>query len=295
MTMPPRGHLEVVLDARAELGEGPWWDVRTQRLLWIDLYPGMIHSFDPRSGLDIAFSVGQPVGMVAGRMDGGVIAAVRDGLVAADLDTGESELVLRVETDVHENRANDGKCDAAGRLWWGTMAFDQTPDAGTVYRVDADMSPQAVIAATTTSNGIDWSPDDRLMYHADTATGIVSVYDFDLERGVVSAGRPLFAAGPGQGAPDGLTVDADGDIWVAMWDGWSVLRLAPDGSLKDVIDVPTARPTSVAFGGADLTDLFITSARFGRTPEQLRDEPHAGSIFRCRPGVTGRAFHPFAG
>lgn len=287
--------LDVALEARADLGEGPWWDERERRLLWIDLYPGEIHAFDPASGVDTSFSVGQPIGMVAGRAGGGMIAAVRDGLGFADFDTRAFALEVEVEPGVETNRANDGKCDAAGRLWWGTMAFDQAPGAGAVYSFDAYRELNLRIPHTTTSNGIDWSPDNRLMYHADTGTGVISAYDFDLERGTVTNGRPIFTASLDQGAPDGLTVDESGDVWVAMWDGWAILRLSPDGDLKQVIDVPVARPTSVAFGGEALDELFITTAKYGRTPLELKDEPHAGSIFRYRPGVAGLAPHPFAG
>lgn len=287
--------LEVALDIRADLGEGPWWDIPTQSLLWLDLFEGHIHSFDPKSGQNTSISVGQPIGGFALRTDGGILAAVRDGIGFADRGMDGLELVSPVEIDDTANRANDGACDAAGRFWYGTMASNQDPGAGTVYRIDPDLTVTPVIRGTTTSNGIDWSPDNRRMYHADTATGAITAYDYNLAGGTVSNPVVVFTAQDGTGSPDGLCVDSAGDLWVAMWDGFCVLRLSADGELKQRIPVPVAHVTSVAFGGEDLGDLFITTARRGRTPEQLADEPHAGSIFHIRPGVAGLAPHRFAG
>jgi sugar lactone lactonase YvrE len=253
--------LEVALDIRADLGEGPWWDIATHSLLWLDLFEGRIHSFDPASGQNTSISVGQPIGCFALRTDGGILAAVRDGLGFADRGIDGLELVSPVEIDNTANRANDGACDAAGRFW----------------------------------NGIDWSPDNRRMYHADTGTGAITAYHFDLAAGTLSDPVVVFTAPGGTGSPDGLCVDSAGDLWVAMWDGFCVLRLSAEGELKQRIPLPVARVTSVAFGGDELEDLFITTARRGRSSEQLADEPHAGSIFHLRPGVAGLAPHRFGG
>ena len=175
------------------------------------------------------------------------------------------------------------------------MAYGQTAGAGTLYRVDAELTVTPVIHGTTTSNGIDWSPDNRRMYHADTGTGAITAYHFDLAAGTLSDPVVVFTAPGGTGSPDGLCVDSAGDLWVAMWDGFCVLRLSAEGELKQRIPLPVARVTSVAFGGDELEDLFITTARRGRSSEQLADEPHAGSIFHLRPGVAGLAPHRFGG
>ncbi len=291
----PYGDLEVALDCCADLGEGPWWDRQTHSLLWLDLFEGRIHSFDPSSGADTSIDLGQPVGGFALRTDGGILAAVRDGVGFADRGVDGLELVLPIEREVVANRANDGACDAAGRFWYGTMAYDQTPGAGTVYRIDPDLTVTPVIAGTTTSNGIDWSPDNRTMYHADTGTGTVTAYEYDLATGRPSNPAGIFSAPAGAGSPDGLCVDAHGDLWVAMWGGSAVLRLSPDGELTQRIPVPAALVTSVAFGGSALDELYITTARTGRTAEELVSEPHAGSIFHLRPGAEGIAPHAFAG
>jgi sugar lactone lactonase YvrE len=289
------GQLDLVHDVKADLGEGPWWDAGTRTLLWLDLFEGAIHSFQPASGGEVSVNVGQPVGMFALRSGGGLLAAVRDGLGFADLQTGKFELAVPVEAGIPSNRANDGVCDALGRFWWGTMAYDQTPGAGTLYRVEPDLTVVPVIRGTTTSNGIDFSPDDSRMYHADTGTGQITARRFDLAAGMLSDPQVIFTAGASDGLPDGLAVDATGDLWVAMWGGSCVLHLSPDGDVKERISLPVTNVTSVAFGGEDLDEMFITTARRGLTEETLAREPHAGSIFRYSPGVAGLLPHRFAG
>jgi sugar lactone lactonase YvrE len=290
--LPP---VDVALDARAGLGEGPWWDVETQRLLWIDLHAGLVHRFDPATSADETVAVGQPVGMVAGRAGGGLVVAVRDGVGFVDADLTSFELTAPVELDDPKSRMNDGKCDPAGRLWVGTMAFDQTPRAGTVYRVDADLSVTPCIPQTTTSNGIDWSVDGRTMYHVDTATCTLDAYDYDVETGGISGRRRLIDFPVAEGRPDGMAVDAEDTLWVAMWDGGAVRRYRPTGEPLDVVELPCSRVTSVAFGGPDLTTLYITSARHELPDEQLAREPLAGAIFALDAGVGGQVMTPFAG
>lgn len=285
----------MAFDAKADLGEGPWWDSATRTLLWLDLFEGRIHSFHPTSGNDTSIALQQPIGSFALRTDGGILAAVRDGIGLADRGTDGFELVAPIDADDPTMRANDGACDALGRFWFGTMAYDERPRAGTVYRVDPGLTVTSVITGTTTSNGIDWSPDNTRMYHADTGTGTITAYSFDLATGTPSDPTVIYTAPVGAGSPDGLCVDSSGDIWVAMWDGHAVLRLAPDGTLKQTIPIPVARVTSVAFGGEELNDLYITTARRGRSPEQLSGEPHAGGIFRLRTGAVGLPPHAFAG
>jgi sugar lactone lactonase YvrE len=287
--------VELALESRSDLAESPWWDSEARQLLWVDLFAGSINSFDPISSENRSISVGQPVGMVAGRQSGGVVAAVRDGVGFASFETGGFDLVLGLEAHLPANRANDGYCDGRGRLWVGTMAFEQTPEAGSVYCINADLSVREAIRGTTTSNGIDWSPDGRIMYFADTALGRVDRFDFDIETGHIGKRQPFVTVPADAGRPDGLTVDSNGDVWVALWGGHAVHRYTSDGSLKDVIAVPVARVTSVAFGGDELDTLFITTARSVRTPEEAAAEPHAGSMFALKAGVVGLSPTPFAG
>lgn len=287
--------VEVALEAASELAESPWWDTERAQLLWVDIPKGEIHHFDPVSGSDDSISVGQPVGTVVGRRSGGVVCAVRDGIGFANLETGAFELVVPIESDRPGNRMNDGACDSAGRLWVGTMDTGLTPGAGSLYRVSADLTASSMISPVSISNGLDWSPDGRTLYYIDSLTRQIEAWDFESSIGALDNRRTL-AKTPGIVAtPDGMAVDAEGTLWVAMWDGGSVLRYSPQGELLTVIDLPVTRVTSVAFGGARLDQLFITSARAGLTPDQLDHEPLAGSIFVIDPQVTGLAPHRFAG
>lgn len=287
--------VEVALEARADLGEGPWWDAQHSELLWVDIFAGQIHSFDPASGFDRSFSVGQPIGMVAARGSGGLVCAVREGIAFVGRDGLGFEIVVPIEADRAGNRMNDGKCDPAGRLWAGTMATDLSPSQGALYRVGPDLSAVPVLKDISISNGLDWSPDERTFYFTDSTTKQIDAYDYDAGTGSISHARMLVDLPHPVATPDGMAVDAEGTIWVAMWDGGCVRRFRPDGTLVETVELPVTRPTSLAFGGPNLDQLFITSAAAGLTPQQRAGQPHAGAIFVLDPGVTGRLPWVFAG
>ena len=295
MSSPASHKVEVALEAASDIAESPWWDTERAQLLWVDIPRGEIHYFDPVSGSDDSMSVGQPVGAVVGRRSGGVVCAVRDGIGFANLETGAFELALPIELDRPTNRMNDGACDPAGRLWVGTMDTNLRPGAGSLYRVSADLVSSKVISPVSISNGLDWSPDGQTMYYIDSLTRQIVAWDFEPSTGSLSNSRTLVQTPDEVATPDGMAVDTQGCLWVAMWDGGSVRRYSPTGELLTVIDLPVSRVTSVAFGGARLDQLFITSARAGLTPNQLEREPLAGSIFVVDPQVTGLAPHRFAG
>src|SRR5262249_397331 len=181
-----------------------------------------------------------------------------------------------------ELRMNDGSCDAAGRFWAGTMALDERPDAGALYRLSCDGRVEMMLRPVTISNGIDWTDDDRSMYFIDTATGSVDVFNFELTSGTISNRRTFVRIGREQGAPDGLTIDADGFVWVSLWGGGAVHRYAPTGVLDRVVRLPVTHPTSCAFGGPELRDLYITTATVALTADQRVRQPQAGGLFRCR-------------
>jgi len=287
--------LELVLDARAELGEGPCWDAIDQSLVWVDITQSLVHFYEPATRRDTVLDVGQPVGCVARRSAGGLVLGLRDGFGLLDAPSSNLDLVAPVEDDNRLNRMNDGKCDPQGRLWAGTMAFDSTPGAGVLYRFDLERGAAPMLADTTVSNGIDWSLDETTMYYIDSGAHRVDEFDWDGEHGTIGNRRPLIEIPESEGVPDGMTVDAEGFLWVAIWDGWAVRRYAPDGTLDRVVELPVARVTSCAFGGADLCDLYITSASVGLDDQQLGQQPHAGGLFRFRPGVRGRHANLFAG
>jgi sugar lactone lactonase YvrE len=287
-----RRNIDVALDAQADLAEGPWWDQQRQELLWVDIFAGRIHILDPASGLDRSIDVGQPIGMVARRQSGGLVCAVRDGIGFINLDENTFELAVPIESANPGTRMNDGACDPAGRLWAGTMATDLSPTAGSLYRISTTLQVTPVLPGVSISNGLDWSPDGQTFYFTDSTTKRLDAYDFDVDTGEISNGRVLVELPQPVATPDGMAVDAEGTIWVAMWDGGCVQRFSPEGIHLETLDLPVIRPTSVAFGGPALNQLFITSARNGLTPRQLQDQPHAGAIFVLEPGVTGRS--PFA-
>jgi sugar lactone lactonase YvrE len=287
--------VELALAARAELGEGARWDERSQTLYWVDILKGRVHAFTPATAACRSFPVGQPVGALGVREAGGLVLALRDGFATLDLDTGAVTPIARVEDDRATQRMNDGRCDAAGRFWAGTMAFDPSPGTGTLYRLDRDGRVTPVLADLTISNGLDWSPDGRTLYFIDSGTQRVDVLDFDAQTGALANRRPFAIVPETAGMPDGLVVDADGGVWVALWGGGALHCYATDGTLARVIPLPVSHPTSCAFGGPDLMDLYVTSASVELTPAALARQPHAGGLFRLRPGVAGRAGHRFGG
>jgi sugar lactone lactonase YvrE len=284
----------VALRAGAELGEGPVWDVATSRLIWVDIFGRAVHFFDPASCEDTAVAVPDMPGVAIPRQAGGLVLAIGHGFGFLEAGGG-FEQIAELPQGTVAARMNDGNCDAAGRLWAGTVGLNGEPQVGALYRLDPDRNVTRVLDGVTESNGIDWSPDDRLMYYVDSAERRVDVFDFDLDSGSLANRRPFAAVDDADVLPDGLTVDAEGGVWVACWAGAAVRCFAPDGSLAASVSLATPNITSAAFGGPGLDRLFVTSAREGLSEQQLAREPDAGALFVCRPGVDGRPQRSFAG
>ncbi len=285
--------VELVLDARADLGEGPRWDSAHQRLLWVDIMRGRVHAFTPSTGACRNVAVGQPVGALASCRDGSLVLAVAGGFARLDLDSQKFEMQAAVEADRPQNRMNDGACDGAGRFWAGTMALDEQPGAGALYRLDPDLTVHTMLTGVSISNGLDWSLDGRRMYYVDSPTRRIDVFDFDVATGSIANRRTFVEVPADAGVPDGLTIDAAGFVWLALWGGAALRRFAPDGTLERVVPLPVTHPTSCAFGGAALDELYVTSARRPLTAEEKARQPQAGGVFRVRPGVVGRPAHLF--
>ena len=285
--------VELVLDAHADLGEGPVWDADARELVWVAISDHEVHRFDPATGTDRAIQVGQHVGAAALRERGGLLLALRDGVAVLDGDT--PRIVADTEGDVPSNRLNDGKCDSAGRFWFGSMAFDLSPGVAALYRMDTDGRVDKVLDGVTLSNGLGWSPDDRTFYYIDSLTYGVDAFDFDAASGTISNRRRLVDIPESTGFGDGMTVDAEGYLWVAVYAGWALHRYAPDGALDRVVRLPVAQPTCCTFGGDDLGDLYITTAAQELDSDALARQPHAGGLFRFRPGVAGLPANTFGG
>jgi sugar lactone lactonase YvrE len=287
------GAIELLLDSKSMLGEGPVWDARIGRIAWVDIMAGRLHLTAPNAETSTIDLPG-PVGCVVPRTSGGWLVALADGFWAV-ADDGTTERLVDIQSGRPELRFNDGKCDPQGRFWAGSMALDFQPAAGALYRLDPDLSVHRMIDETTISNGLDWSLDGRTMYYVDTPTGRIDQFDFDGATGAIDERRPFVTIDPADGSPDGLTVDAEGGIWLALWDGWRVRRYLPDGSIEREIRLPVSEVTCPVFGGPDLDELYITTAWEELTEEQHAAEPLAGGLFRARPGVRGRPPTPFAG
>jgi sugar lactone lactonase YvrE len=295
MARSARVSVEVFADLRADVGEAPHWDQRSMTLLFVDLTGGTIFRYDQSGTALNSFSVGQEVGAVVPRRDGGLVLAVRDGIAVAS-DAGDNfELTAPVERDTPGNRMNDAKCDPAGRLLAGTTAFDFAPQAAALYRVEPDWSFDRMVRDVTQSNGIAWSPDGRRMYFIDSATQSVDVFDYDTDTGSAGDRRRLVTIERAHGVPDGMTVDSKGNLWVACFGGGAVRCFSPAGEQLDEVFFPVSQVTSCAFGGPGLADLYVTSAAYRLSTEQLKREPRAGATFVCRPGAAGMPASSFAG
>lgn len=293
---PPRiDEVELVLDAAADLGEGPRWDGSSQTLVWVDITAGLVHRFDPRTGRDEALDVGMPVGAAVPTTSGRLALAIRDGFALFDPATGRTEAIADVEAEDPRTRMNDGACDPSGRFWAGTMDVEGRRPLGSLYRLGTDREITRILGGVTISNGLGWSPDGCTMYYIDSPTHAIDAFDFEQESGSVSRRRTLVEFPEAWGLPDGMAVDAEGLLWVAFWGGSAVRRIAPDGRVVAVVGFPVSQMSSCTFGGDDLSDLYVTSATIGLSNAQRREQPHAGGLFRLRPGTRGVQDHPFAG
>ncbi|NRP72923.1 L-arabinolactonase [Ensifer psoraleae] len=284
-----------VLPWGAQLGEAPAWVESERRLYWVDILHPAIHRFDPISGKNESCNVSKLVSAVLPTRDGGLLVASQDGIERFDFDRGLFTSFAEPEPGLPENRLNDAKVDPSGRLWVGSMRLDVSRPSGSLYCLTGAGEVVRADSGFTVANGLAWSPDGGTFYFVDTVPGIVYAYDFDAQEGLISNRRVFVTVPESEGRPDGLAVDADGGVWCAIWDGWRVNRYLPDGRLDRAIDLPIPRPTSVAFGGADLTTLFITSARTRLPASTLAEAPLSGGIFACEPGERGLPTNLFAG
>lgn len=283
-----------VADVGAVLGEGPVWDARDGGLYWVDIEGRRIFRHDAATGALREWKTPFRVSSLAPRAAGGFVAGTERGFAFVEPEAGRFDVFAHPEADRLENRSNDGKLDARGRFWGGTMHNPKTKASGALYRVDADRTATRVDDNYRITNGPAFSLDGRRMYHSDTARQTTYVFDLD-EAGQPSNRRPFLTWSEGEGFPDGMTVDAEDGLWIAFWGASCLRRYAPDGMLLATLPVPVQQPSSCAFGGPDLDRLFITSARESLTDAELANQPEAGGLFEAHVGVRGVPTVPFAG
>ena len=233
------------------------------------------------------------VSLIAFRTMGGFICGTENGFYFWDLDTQNLEFITHPESGKKDSRFNDGKVDRMGRLWTGTMTTQGATSS--LYRMDGDLSVTTMVSNITISNGIGWSPDNTIMYYVDSLRYVINAFDFDIKHGTISNQRPFVQLDAAFGLPDGLTVDSEGYVWCAIYDGWKVKRYDPSGRTAAEIKMPVSRPSSCAFGGKNLDELYITTISEGLTAAQKEQEPMAGDLFKVKTDVKGFAEPEFSG
>ncbi len=287
---------DLVLDARATLGEGPVWLDRAQRLLWVDIEAPALHVTDVATPRDRTIAVHEQIGCAVPAGGSRVVAGMRSGFWAVDLDTGARAPIDDPEPHLPGNRFNDGKCDPRGRLWAGTMECEEKSRTGALYNLDRELRVRRWLTGIGCSNGLAWTDDEKTMYYVDSPTRRVVAFDFDADEGSIANPRDAFVVPHGWGFPDGMTIDTEGCLWIALWDGGRVVRVDPSkGRIVQEVAMPVSRPTSCTFGGSRYDTLFITSARTRLSEKQLARQPHAGSVFALRPSCGGLPAVEFAG
>jgi sugar lactone lactonase YvrE len=282
-----------VIHCQNILGEGPLWHPGEGALYWVDITGKKIQHYSPSSEKSEIFEVPRMVSALGLRQAGGFVCAAEDGFHFWTPEGNRFEPIHDPEKGKQGARFNDGKVDRAGRFWAGSMTPQGASSA--LYRLDRDLSVHRMVSDITISNGIGWSPDNQTMYYVDSNRLVIYAFDFDSNTGEISQQRDFVKFGVNFGVPDGLTVDSEGFIWCAVYDGWMVVRLDPQGKIVEEVRMPVARPSSVAFGGQHLDELYITSIAEGLNLEEKEQQPMAGDLFMVKPGVRGLPEPAFAG
>jgi sugar lactone lactonase YvrE len=287
---------QLVQAANAVLGEGPSWDSERELLYWVDIMRPAVFRFDPARGQTGLWPMPRAVGcVVPTRSAERLLFTDVEGFGFLDVRTGGITRIARASQEAPGNRFNDGKVDRAGRLWAGTIDDQCVRSTGNLHRLDVDGQVYRMGSGFICSNGLGWSPDNSRMYFTDSVVRTIWVYDFDLDRGSLGTRRVFAKLSEGDGVPDGLTVDSEGYVWSAIWDGWRLIRYAPDGSIDTEVRMPVQRPTSCMFGGPDLKTLYITSACVELSWSALRSGPLAGGLFSLTCAVPGLPETPYGG
>ncbi len=287
-----------ITDERASLGESPVWAAAEKAVYWVDIRGRKIHRTEPDTAETASWEMPSCPGMIALRKSGGLVVALEDGLYGFDPASGKIDRLTALEDDQPDNRANDGKCDAAGRLWVGTMnnVNDGAEPTGNFYRIDTNLTVSKIDSGLCIPNGLAWNPDSTLMMATDSRAGAVYIYDFDLDNGVRSGAREFFTFNrKATGSVDGAAMDTEGGYWAALYGGGKLVRVMADGCVDREIPLPVSQPTMPAFGGADMKTIFITSASQRLSDAALAAQPLAGGLFAVAVDVEGCPVGSFGG
>jgi len=286
--------IECVVDCRNRLGEVPVWDVAEQALYWVDIEGKLLQRYTPATQAVERWQMPERISSFALREEGGLIVPFASGIALYDLVTGGIEWIARPDKNPR-NRFNEGKCDRRGRFWAGTMDDRLSAHSASLFRVDPDLTVHRMLGEIGISNCFVWSLENDAFYFADSMDRRIYRFDYDHAAGRI-ANRSLFTDTTAQNVvPDGGTIDEEGFIWNAQWDGWRVVRYAPDGRIDRIVEMPVQKPTSCMFGGPDLATLYVTSAIWDLTPDKLKDQPAAGGLFALDLGIRGVPEPRFAG
>lgn len=289
-------HSDLLIDAKAMLGEGPSWDEEKRLLYWVDIPNFNVHIYNPADNSNRVIHTSQYVSAVVPRRSGGLIVTMHHGIFSMDPETGELTPIVNPEAEKLNNRFNDGKCDPVGRLWAGTMAIDESPESGALYCLDRDLSIRKMLNNISISNGLAWDEGKERMYYIDTPTKGVYAFDFELNSGNINNKRVVINFRDEEGFPDGMNIDNEGMLWIAHWGGAKVTRWDPHKGKKiDTVLVAAPRVTSCVFGGENHDELYITTARIGMSEKELEIYPNAGGVFKVKPGVRGVKTYAFHG
>lgn len=278
----------------AHLGEGPVWDEHSERFYWVDILSGLFNEYDPKTKTNKSYDIGEHVGAAVPREKGGFILAKKSGFATFNPDNEKITPIGDPESDKPGNRFNDGKCDPAGRFWAGTMAYDVSEGAGSLYCLSKNARIEKKLSDITISNGLAWNQNADKFYHIDSPTGNIYSYSFNLKTGAISNRNIARNISQDIGFPDGMTIDTDDKLWIAIYGGSRVLRIDPKtGETLMEIHLPVPKITSCTFGGKDLNELYITTCREYMSDEDIEKAPYSGSLFKVKIPYYGRPVHRF--
>lgn len=278
---------QAVTDHRCLLGECPAWENEKHRIFWIDIFRGEIRYFYPLTGEAGVCKLNQEIGSIALMQQEKIIAALENDIAIVDIDSGEADIIPGTGFHLPGNRFNDGKCDPAGRFWVGTMSRSGKPFAGSLYVLENNLETRKVIPNVTCSNGMAWSPDQKTFYYIDSAERNIKAYDYDVHSGEITKPRIVINIPGTEGYPDGMTIDTEGMLWVALWGGWRVGRYDPStGKQVDKVVLPVSQVTSCTFGGENLDEMYVTTAMEGLSQQELQQQPLAGCLFVIKQSLA---------